>query len=150
MSYSTALGSEGRSYMIRRVCASVLLMGWLVMAAAAADWPQWLGPNRDGISRETGLLEAWPEGGPPKIWQAQGLGEGYAGVAIAKGRLFTQGQRGDHEFVLALDAATGKKLWETPTGAAFPQDQGNGPRGTPTVEGDRLFAMAVDGTLVSL
>jgi outer membrane protein assembly factor BamB len=136
--------------MIRRVCASVLLMGWLVMLAAAADWPQWRGPNRNGISRETGLIEAWPEGGPPKIWQAQGLGEGYAGVAIAKGRLFTQGQRGDQQFVLALDAATGKKLWETPTGPAIKVDQGNGPRGTPTVEGDRLFAMAVDGTLVSL
>jgi outer membrane protein assembly factor BamB len=136
--------------MIRRVCASVLLMGWLVMLAAAADWPQWRGPNRDGLSSETGLLEAWPEGGPPKIWQTQGLGEGYAGVAIVKGRLFTQGQRGDLQFVLALDATTGKKLWETSTGPAILLDRGNGPRGTPTVDGDMLFAMAAEGTLVSL
>lgn len=136
--------------MLRFRSAGVLLMGWLVMSATAADWPQWRGPQRDGISRETGLLETWPEGGPPQIWKIQGLGRGYSAFAIAQGRLFTQGQRGDRQFVLALDAATGKRLWETPTAPAFPQDRGDGPRGTPTVDGDRLFAMAGEGTLVSL
>src|SRR5881398_860266 len=80
---------------------------------AAADWPQWRGPQRDGISRETGLLDVWPQGGPSQIWKTQGLGQGYAALAIAQGKLFTQGQRGDRQFVLALDASTGKKLWET-------------------------------------
>ncbi len=136
--------------MIRRRFVGVLLIGWLVMPVAAADWPQWRGPQRDGISRETGLLDAWPAGGPRQIWKTEGLGQGYAAFAIAHGRLFTQGQRGDRQFVLALDAATGKKLWETPTGPAFPQDRGDGPRGTPTVDGDRVFAMAGEGTLVSL
>ena len=139
--------------MIRFKSAGVLLMGSLVMSvmsATAADWPQWRGPQRDGISRETALLETWPEGGPPQIWKTQGLGRGYSAFAIAQGRLFTQGQRGDRQFVLALDAATGKRLWETPTAPAFPQDRGDGPRGTPTVDGDRLFAMAGEGTLVSL
>ena len=136
--------------MIRCRCAGVLLMGWLVMPVVASDWPQWRGAQRDGISRETGLLDAWPAGGPRQVWKAQGLGQGYAAFAIARGRLFTQGQRGDHQFVLSLDAATGKRLWETPTGPAFPQDRGDGPRGTPTVDGDRLFAMAGEGTLVSL
>ena len=136
--------------MIRCRFVGVLLMGWLVMRAAAADWPQWRGPQRDGISGETELLDAWPVGGPRQIWKTQGLGRGYSAFAIAQGRLFTQGQRGDHQFVLALDEATGKRLWETPTGPAFPQDRGDGPRGTPTVDGDRLFAMAGEGTLVSL
>lgn len=136
--------------MIQRRFAGVLLMGCLVMSAVAADWPQWRGPQRDGISRETGLLDAWPAGGPQRIWNTQGLGQGYAALAIVQGRIFTQGQRGDHQFVLALDAATGKALWETPTGPAFPQDRGGGPRGTPTVDGDRLFAMGGEGTLVSL
>lgn len=136
--------------MIRNGCVGVLLMGCLVVLATAADWPQWRGPQRDGISRETGLLDTWPAGGPPKIWQTQGLGEGYAGEAIAQGRLFTQGQRADGQFVLALDVATGKKLWETPTGPVYPQDRGPGPRGTPTIDGDRLFAMAGEGTLVCL
>ena len=65
---------------------AVLLIGWLVMPVAAADWPQWRGPQRDGISRETGLLDAWPAGGPPRIWKAQGLGQGYSAFAIAQGR----------------------------------------------------------------
>jgi outer membrane protein assembly factor BamB len=125
-------------------------MGCLVMMATAADWPQWRGPQRDGISRETGLLDAWPSGGPRQIWQTKGLGQGYAGIAIAQGRLFTQGQRPEGQFVLALDIATGKKLWETPTGPAYAQDRGAGPRGTPTLDGDRLYAMAGEGTLVSL
>src|SRR5215470_17994207 len=99
----------------------VLLMSWLVMPVVAADWPQWRGPERNGISRETGLLDIWPAGGPRQIWKTQGLGQGYAAFAIAQGRLFTQGQRGDRQFVLALDAATGKTVWETPTGPAFSQ-----------------------------
>jgi outer membrane protein assembly factor BamB len=136
--------------MVRLRLASVLLAGWLVMSASAADWPQWRGLERNGISPETGLLDTWPKGGPPQIWKTQGLGHGYAALAISHGRLFTQGQRGDHQFVLALDAATGKKLWETATSPAFPQNRGDGPRGTPTVDGNRLFALAGEGTLVSL
>jgi len=136
--------------MIRFRFVAVVLMSFLAMPGEAADWPQWRGPDRNGISSETGLLDTWPAGGPRQIWKAQGLGQGYAAFAIAQGRLFTQGQRGDHQFVLALDAATGKPIWETPTGPAFSQDRGDGPRGTPTVDGDRLFAMAGEGTLVSL
>jgi len=136
--------------MLRYGSAGVLLMGCLVMLATAADWPQWRGPQRDGISRETGLLNEWPSGGPRQIWQTKGLGQGYSGLAIAQGRLFTQGQSADGQFVLALDIATGKRLWETPTGPAYAQDRGAGPRGTPTLDGDRLFAMAGEGTLISL
>lgn len=130
--------------------SALLFAGWLAMSSSATDWPQWRGLERNGISPETGLLDTWPTGGPPQIWKTQGLGQGYSALAISQGRLFTQGQRGDHQFVLALDAATGKKLWETPTGPAFPQNRGDGPRGTPTVDGDRLFAMAGEGTLASL
>ena len=130
--------------------SAALFAGWLVMSASATDWPQWRGLERNGISPESGLLDTWPKGGPPQIWKTQGLGQGYSALAISQGRLFTQGQRGDHQFVLALNAATGKKLWETPTGPAFPQNRGDGPRGTPTVDGDRLFAMAGEGTLASL
>ena len=64
------------------------------LALAAADWPQWRGPKRDGISQESGLLQKWPEGGPPLAWKATGLGEGFASVAVAGGRVITQGQAG--------------------------------------------------------
>jgi outer membrane protein assembly factor BamB len=122
----------------------------LSLMARAADWPQWRGPNRDGVSTETGLLASWPAGGPHVGWKTNGLGEGYSSLAIVNGRIYTQGQRGNQAFVLAFDAKTGKKLWETPTSRSFGNDRGNGPRGTPTIDGDRLYAMSGDGTVVSL
>lgn len=127
----------------------VLLLAFSVLAPAA-DWPQWRGIHRDGISSETGLLGAWPEGGPRLIWKTQGLGEGYSSFAVVGNRLFTQGQKGEEEFVLALDVATGKTVWKTPTGRAFSERRGNGPRGTPTTDGKLLYAVAADGTLVCL
>jgi outer membrane protein assembly factor BamB len=128
------------------VCALVA-----VARPEAADWPQWRGPNRDGRSAETGLLAPWPPDGPPLVWRSTGLGEGYASLAVARGRVFTQGQRGSQQMVMAFDVKTGGKLWETPIAArAFRESRGNGPRGTPTVDGERLYAMAADGTLAAL
>jgi len=118
--------------------------------AFAADWPQWRGPHRDGISPETGLLESWPAGGPRLVWKTQGLGEGYSSFAVAGDRLYTQGQQGNQEFVLAFDTNTGKQLWKVPNGRAYHESRGNGPRGTPTTDGDRLYALAADGTLACL
>jgi outer membrane protein assembly factor BamB len=126
---------------------------WTVLLALpllASDWPQWRGVERNGISPETGLLKSWPAAGPPLLWKAQGLGEGYSAFSVSGGILFTQGQRGDQEFVLAIDTKTGKKLWETPTGQPFREQRGHGPRGTPTLDGDRLYALAADGTFVCL
>jgi len=116
----------------------------------AVDWPQWRGVERNGVSPETGLAKSWPAGGPPLVWKAQGLGAGFAAFSIAGGRLFTQGQRGSQQFVLAIDIKTGKKVWETPTGGAYNDSRGDGPRGTPTIDGAHLYALAGDGTLVCL
>lgn len=127
---------------------SALLL--LSLTAMAADWPQWRGPNRDGISPETGLLESWPSGGPRVVWRTSGLGEGYSSLAIVNGRIYTQGQRDRQEFVFAFDAQTGKKLWETATSREYRNDRGDGPRGTPTVDGDRLYAMTGDGVVLAL
>ena len=129
---------------------AAILSVLLALPAAAADWPQWRGLRRDGTSTETGLLKSWPAGGPRLVWKTQGLGEGYSAFAIVRGRLFTQGQQGNQQFVLVLDANTGKKLWEIPTGRSFREQRGHGPRGTPTVDGERLYALAADGTLVCL
>jgi outer membrane protein assembly factor BamB len=135
--------------MFRSRDALLISLLFCVMASAA-DWPQWRGPGRDGKSAETGLLASWPAGGPRLIWKAQGLGEGYSPFAVVGSRLYTQGQQGDQQFVLALDVSTGKQLWKTPSGRSFRIEQGNGPRGTPTIDEDRLYALASDGMLVCL
>jgi len=123
---------------------------FLALPLLAVDWPQWRGVERNGISPETGLAKSWPAAGPPLVWKAQGLGAGYAAFSVAGGRLFTQGQRGNQQFVLAIDVKTGKKIWETPNGGPYRESRGDGPRGTPTVDGDRLYALAADGTLACL
>src|ERR1044072_1246239 len=103
------------------------------LAQSADNGPQWRGPNRDGISKETGLLKQWPAEGPPLVWKASGAGGGYSTVSVADGRLYTMGLRGEREFIVAFDVATGKEVWATPHGRAFHNNRGDGPRGTPTV-----------------
>jgi outer membrane protein assembly factor BamB len=117
---------------------------------SATDWPQWRGGLRDGKSTETGLIQKWPDGGPPRKWKVDGLGVGYSTVAVTQGMIFTLGQRGDTEYVMALEEASGKKVWETAAGGAYRESRGDGPRGVPTVEGDRLWAITADGKLVCL
>ena len=121
-----------------------------VAAQSAGEWPQWRGPNRDGVSKETGLLKQWPDGGPPLAWKATGAGRGYSSFAVSNNRLYTMGLRGDREYVIAFDVATGKEVWATANGKAFRNDRGDGPRGTPTVDGDKLYALGGNGDLSCL
>lgn len=114
------------------------------------DWPQWRGRNRDGISAERGLMKSWPTNGPPLAWRTTGAGEGYSSFSAAHGRLYTLGARGATEYVIAIDAATGKKVWEVAIGSRFSNDQGDGSRGTPVVDGNQLYALGANGDLVSL
>src|SRR5262245_35899146 len=127
--------------------ALVLSLPAVVSNRPLEDWPQWRGPNRDGRSVEKGLLKAWPAGGPPLAWQITGAGEGYSSFSVSNGRLYTLGARGGTEYTFAFDAASGKKLWETPNGRRFDNDRGSGPRGTPTVEGDRVYSFGASGDL---
>ena len=130
----------------------VLISGGLAWAEtpAGGDWPQWRGPNRDGLCLETGLLDRWPQGGPPAVWRTAGLGIGYSNVAIADGRIFTMGSHGKDEYVLAFDARTGNALWRTRNGKTYRNSHGDGPRGTPTVDGDLLYALGANGDLACL
>ena len=116
----------------------------------SSDWPQWRGTNRDGISRETGLLTRWPEDGPRSVWTARGLGEGFSSIAVAGGRIFGMGYRDGQESVWALKESDGSGLWLTPVGKPLnpdPGGRGPGPRGTPTVDGDRVYTLGVNGQL---
>lgn len=117
---------------------------------SAAEWFQWRGPGRDGHSTETGLLKQWPAGGPPLAWRTTGAGEGYSSFSTSAGRLYTLGARGQVEHVVAFDAETGRKVWETANGRRFQNDRGDGPRSTPTVDGDRLYVFGGSGDLTCL
>jgi outer membrane protein assembly factor BamB len=117
--------------------------------AASADWPQWRGPNRDAVSSETGLMQSWPTGGPPLAWQASGLGFGFSSLAIVGEKIFTMGDLGNDQFVIALKRANGELVWKARVGSAW-HDEYGGPRSTPTVDGDLLYAIGTDGDLVCL
>lgn len=116
--------------------------------AAGADWPQFRGIERDGISPEKGLLRSWPEGGPKVLWKKP-LGSGFASIAISGDRLYTMAVEGETESALCFDA-TGKEIWRTPLSSVFPEVFGNGPRSTPTIDGDVVYALAAPGKLHAL
>jgi outer membrane protein assembly factor BamB len=123
----------------------------VALPAAGGLWPQWRGPQRDGVSTETGLLASWPAGGPPKLWTASGLGAGFSSLAIANGRIFTMGDRSDGQYIVALDEQTGKPLWATRVGQRHDDPDGlGGARATPTVDGDLLYTTTTDGDLYAL
>lgn len=137
------------------ILIGLLLVAVLANAAwgAAADWPQFRGPNRDEKCTETGLLKQWPEGGPKLLWKAEGLGRGFSTVSIVDGKIFTMGdiqkdgQESQH--VIAMDLASRKMLWSTRIGPAHPASDG-GPRCTPTVDGDLVFAIGTEGDVACL
>lgn len=134
---------------------ALLLAGATAFAASAEalDWPQWQGPDRTGVSEETGLLKEWPEGGPPLAWKIEGLGGGYSEPSVAAGRIFGTSNQGDDEVVWALSEKDGSKLWSTPIAPTYSQGppQGNeGPGCTPTVDGDRLYVVGMGGDVACL
>jgi outer membrane protein assembly factor BamB len=136
---------------LHRLCYPLLTLVTLSVAWASEgnSWPQWRGPDRTDVSKETGLLKEWPAKGPTKLWTFKDAGEGYAGFAIVDGKLYTMGARDGKEYLLVLDAEAGKELWNTEIGAQFSYGQwGDGPRGTPTLDGDHLYALGGQGTLI--
>jgi outer membrane protein assembly factor BamB len=135
----------------RRVLSALMLFAALGTSLPGADWPQWRGPNRDDVSSEKGLLKSWPKEGPPLLWTSSNAGIGYSGPAIVGKRLFTMGARDQTEQLFALDTDTGKEIWSAPIGPIFTfkgNSWGDGPRGTPTVDGDHVFALGGQGELI--
>ncbi|HWP43450.1 MAG TPA: PQQ-binding-like beta-propeller repeat protein, partial [Blastocatellia bacterium] len=116
----------------------------------ASDWPQWRGADRTGLSKETGLLKSWPSEGPPVVWSISNLGEGYGSIAIKGDGVFVQGAKGSDSAVFCLSRSDGKTLWSQALGPLLDQDRGGGPRGTPTVDGDRVYALTENGDLACL
>ena len=138
--------------------AECLLVAWVLLLSSsrtlAEDWPQWRGPNRDGTSKETGLLKEWPKDGPKLLWQVKGLGGGYSTPSVAGGRIYLMTNKGlEDEFVKALDVKDGSPLWSTRVGkVGNPKQRPSYPaaRSTPTGDGGLLYALGSDGDLACL
>ncbi len=134
---------------MRLAITTALLAALTLNPLLAADWPQWRGPNRDGRSPETGLLGAWPEGGPPLAWRASGLGGGYSSVAVVGDRIYTLGDLEDGQYAMALERKDGAPVWKTKIGPSW-DDRFLGPRSTPTVDGDHVYVMSTEGEVFCL
>jgi outer membrane protein assembly factor BamB len=124
---------------------------------SGSDWPQWQGPNRDAHSTSTGLLQKWPAAGPKLVFKTDKIGVGYAAPAVAHGKLIVCGaedaKEGDKEFVLCLDSVKGNEIWRTPvetSSGKYNFGYGNGPRSTPTIDGDRVYILGAKGDLLCL
>ena len=130
------------------LCAAFLASAGLA-SAGSADWPQWRGPNHDDISPDTGLLKEWPAGGPKMVWEAKGLGAGYSSISIFGDRVYTAGDHGQETFVQALGLADGKPVWSAKLGKGGPVGEPafDGPRATPTTDGELVFAVSEWGEL---
>jgi outer membrane protein assembly factor BamB len=124
-----------------------ILLGFNVVAD---DWPQWRGPNRDGISAEKGWSAKFPASGPKQLWKAN-VGVGYGSMSVSNGRVYAMGNTLENEIVSCLDAKTGKEIWKHSYPASSKDPNGYpGPRSTPTVDGNRVYTVGRQGDLFCL
>ena len=129
------------------VCVAIAMAG----GALAADAPQFRGPDRDGIFKDTGLLKTWPEGGPALAWKAEGVGKGYSGASVVGDTVYITGMEDDKQgYLYALDAASGKQKWKSAYGPETEDSQAPGARSNPTVDGDKIYLISGMGALVCL
>lgn len=127
---------------MRTLLCHLALLGLLAGSAIAADWPHWRGPQRNGVSTETGLADTWPGEGPKVAWKVK-VGLGFSSFVVAGGRVFTMGHADEKDTVFCLDADSGKEAWKH----SYPAELGDkffdgGTTGTPTVDGDRVFTLS--------
>src|SRR5579871_888941 len=131
-----------------RLCLTVLASTALATVAFSNDWPQWRGPDRNEISKESGIRTKFTEN-PKLLWSYEKAGSGYSGPAVVGNILYCLGA-GDKEFAFALDTETGKEIWRSELDKRFTNGWGDGPRSTPTVDGDRLYCILGGGGLYCL
>jgi len=139
--------------MLRRSLFSMLTISLALSIATAADWPQWRGPNRDGISKDTGLLQEWPKEGPPLRWKATDIGPGYSSPVVVGGKVYLQTTKGEEEFALCLDEKKGDRIWQDKAIGAVGKNRGPnypGTRSTPTMDGELMYCLSSSGQLSCL
>lgn len=140
---------------MKKWCGPGLLATLLLSPAAwadpskGADWPQFRGPQQNGVSVEKGLLRTWPESGPEVLWKKP-IGSGFSTVTVAGGALYTMAVEGESETAYRLRGSDGEVVWRVPLGPVFPETFGNGPRSSPTVDGDVVYVLSATGRLHAL
>jgi outer membrane protein assembly factor BamB len=139
-----------RRHFLSVLAAPALPLGASTAAMGSPQWPQWRGPQRSGVSAETGLAKSWSSGGPEAVWSVSSLGEGYGSLAIREDRIYVQGVREHESSVFCLSRKDGKTVWVTGLAGRLEQDRGSGPRGTPTLDGDRLYALTENGEMACI
>ncbi|TWU35271.1 outer membrane biogenesis protein BamB [Novipirellula aureliae] len=132
------------------VANSLFSLILLTPSLHAENWSQWRGEDRANRSSETGLFENWDADGPPLEWMAEGLGSGYANVSVVGDRIYTSGDFEDSQAIIAIDVADGSLVWKTPITDKKPKHGYDGSRTTPTVDGNRLYAVSSDGRIACL
>jgi outer membrane protein assembly factor BamB len=116
--------------------------------AEAADWPNWRGPNYNGISSETGWASTWPQEGPKVLWK-RSIGTGFTSIAVSNGRAYVMGNIDDNDILYCLDAETGKEIWKKSYPCPlFKKNHEGGPCATPTVEGDAIYTFSKNGDAI--
>lgn len=149
---------------MKKVCCLILLL--IPTVVHGADWPQWMGPNRDGIWLETGIVAELPKGGPKQLWR-EPIGSGYSGPAVVNGKLYVMDYQTKADFrklsnpasrpkiqgqerVICLDAKTGKTIWTHAYDCPYEISYPSGPRCTPTVIGGKVYSLGSEGDLFCL
>src|SRR4051794_5432573 len=139
------LGPVCCAVIVSSSCFSVVARG--AGGAKEAYWPQWRGAGRDDVATDKGLLQQWPKDGPPLVWTANKLGDGYSSVIIDRGRIYTTGGRKDGEYLICLSDADGKEIWSKRIGDAW---HDGGARSTPATDAKLVYALTPDGDLTCL
>jgi hypothetical protein len=140
--------SRAFSFLLLFLLTPVLTAGIAASSPAELDWPQWRGPRRDAVSRETGLVDDWGEQGPKILWRID-AGAGFSSVSVSQGKLYTLWDEGETQLLVCLDAATGRELWRRELGPPFRHHYGDGPRVTPLVEDGLVYAIGTGGRLLA-
>jgi len=131
------------------VWSLILIVGLAARgASSSSDWPQFLGPTRNGVYTGADLAESWPSKGPPVIWQ-RAVGHGFSGPAVADGKLILFQRRSDNEEIQCLDARTGSPIWNFDYPTRYQDEFGfdDGPRATPTIAEQRVYTFGAEGML---
>ena len=131
-----------------RIKCYLLLISLLCPVARADDWPNWRGPNHDGVSKEKGWSSKWPEAGPKVLWEAS-IGAGFASMAVSDGRVYAMGNINDMDILYCFEADTGKEIWKKSYSCPlFDRQHEGGPAATPAVDGDEVYTFSKNGDVV--